>query len=99
MQDAEVPDGAALFTSSYGDIRHSNALAESAVGGLEQPRLETVSLQQLVELGTIALRKPGRLRDVAAGHAQDAHQVVALEPLARLFQGSQRLRLLPQRLL
>src|SRR6266849_9397471 len=51
----------------------------SALFGFEHLRLELVALEQLVELGAIALRELRRLGHAAAGDAQDANQVFALK--------------------
>ncbi len=77
----------------------SRAAIASLFLGLEHSRLEAVPLEQLVELRAVAVREPGRLGDVASRHAQDAHEVLALESPARFLERSQRLGLLAQRLL
>ena len=45
----------------------------------EHRGLEPVPLQQLVELGAIALGELRRLGDVAAGDLEQPHQIVPLE--------------------
>ena len=51
--------------SPGGDRTHPGARAASGLIGLEPFRLELVALEQLVELGAVALRELRRLRDVA----------------------------------
>ena len=53
-------------------------VADSNVFRLEHSRLDPMALEQLVELGTVALCELCRLCDIALGDLQDAHQVVAL---------------------
>src|SRR5437899_13050214 len=69
----------------------------SALFGLEHLRLELVALEQLVELGAIALRKLRRPGHAAAGDAQDPNQVFALEGSPRLLERRKLRGLLPQR--
>src|SRR5213078_1117251 len=71
----------------------------SALFGLEHLRLELVALEQLVELGAIALRELRRPGHAAAGDAQDPNQVFALESSPRLLERSKLRGLLLQRLL
>src|SRR5712692_6238123 len=71
----------------------------SALFGFEHLRLELVALEQLVELGAIALRELRRLGHAAAGDAQDANQVFALEGSTRLLERGELRGLLLQRLL
>ena len=56
------------------------------------------ALQQAVELGAVAAGKARGLADVAAGDLQDAHQVLALERLARLVERRELAFLAVQRL-
>lgn len=46
---------------------------------LELGGIERVPMQELVELGAIAAGEASRLGDVAAGHLQQADQIVELE--------------------
>src|SRR5258708_28130057 len=71
----------------------------SALFGLEHLRLELVTLEQLVELGAIALSELRRLGYAAARDAQDANQVLALESAPRLLEGGELRGLLFQGLL
>src|SRR6476660_8228227 len=52
---------------------------QSGLRFLEHTGLESVPLQQLVELGAIALGELRCLRDVAAGDLQQPDQVIPLE--------------------
>src|SRR5712664_793082 len=61
----------------------------SALFGLEHLRLEFVALEQLVELGAIALRELRRLGHAASRDAQDANQVFPLESAPRLLEGGE----------
>lgn len=45
-----------------------------------------MALEQAVELGPVASRQARRLRHVAARHAEDAHEIVALERAPRLVE-------------
>src|SRR6059036_1781760 len=74
-------------------------LAGFSLFGFEHLRLELVALEQLVELGAIALRELRRLGHAAAGDAQDANQVFALEGSPRLLERGELRGLLLQRLL
>ena len=58
--------------------------ARRVAHGLELRRAELVLVQQLVELGAVALGDARRLRHVAVGDLQQLGQVVALELAARL---------------
>src|SRR2546425_10623913 len=51
----------------------------SALFGFEHLRLELVALEQLVELGAIALRERRRLGHAGAGDAKAANHVLPLE--------------------
>ena len=53
----------------------------------EDPGFELVAVEQLVKLGAVAARQACCLGDVAAGHLQDAYQVVSLEIDLGLGQG------------
>src|SRR5512138_960568 len=57
---------------------------------LEHAGLERMALEQAVELGAVAPRKARCLGDVAAGDLEDAHEVIALESLARLVERRER---------
>src|SRR5262245_35100507 len=50
---------------------------------LEHRGVEVMALQQLVELGAIALRQSRRLRHVAIGDLEQLGQIIALELEAR----------------
>src|SRR6266699_5384097 len=71
----------------------------SALFGLEHLRHEFVALEQLGELGAIALRELRRPAHAASRDAQDANQVFTLESPPRLLQRSKLRWLLLQRLL
>ena len=71
-------------------VREGGQEAGLKSGGLEQAGLESVALEQAVKLGAVAPGEARRLGDVAAGDLEDAHQVVALEGLARLVERRQR---------
>src|SRR6266540_6976142 len=53
---------------------------------LEHRRFEAVTLQQLVELGPVALGERRGLGYVAAGDLEQPYEVVALELLARFLE-------------
>src|SRR5437870_10481405 len=71
----------------------------SALFGFEHLRLELVALEQLVELGAIALRELCRPGHAAARDAQDPNQIFALEGSPRLLERRKLRGLLPQGLL
>src|SRR4029079_19747759 len=83
-----------LQSSSRPEQRALRALPaislRSGLRFLEHSGLEPMALQQLVELGAVALGELRRLRDVAAGYLQEPDQVVALERLARLLERYER---------
>src|SRR5688572_3703906 len=58
------------------------AAKPSVLSGLEQLRVELMALQQLVELGAVALGETRSLRDVAFGDLQQSREILALEFLA-----------------
>ena len=66
---------------------------------LEHRGLEPVPLQELVELGAVAFGKQRGLGDIAARDLEQAHEIVALECLARFLERHQSARVLPQRTL
>jgi len=70
-------------------LRALGAIAAGLIGrsgGLEHAGFKAMAFQQPVELGAVAPGQARRLGDVAPGDLEDAHQVVALEGLARLVQ-------------
>src|SRR4030095_10625634 len=66
---------------------------------LEHRRLEPVPLEELVELGAIALREQRRLGDVAARALQQSHEEIALQLFARFLEGNERACVFLQRAL
>src|SRR3954469_999364 len=73
-----------IFLSPAGDERR--ATAASRRHRLERGRVERVPLQQFVKLGAVALRQLRGLGHIAARDFQEAHEVFALELLARLLE-------------
>ena len=58
-------------------------------GLFELVGFEIVLFQKVVEIGAIFARQFGGLADIAFGHGQDLHQIVALEGIPRIFERSQ----------
>src|SRR5690242_17711530 len=75
------------------------AVDNSAFGFLEHRGLETMPLQQLVELRAIAFGKLGCLRHVAAGDLEESSQIIAFERFAGFLERHERRRVLLERLL
>src|SRR2546426_12498199 len=77
----------------------SAAHRESGFSFLEHRGLEAVSLEQLVELGPVALGELRRLRDVPTGDLEQAGEIGPFEGPARLLERHQSCSLFLERVL